>query len=334
MLTTLLSTVVIAFAAAGPEPTGDTPLLTGPTVSTTNVTGDSSTFSASTENPNGRMSGANPAVFREAVLAMRQAPEALRPNPEQSAGIAAILRSHQQAERAFMAKYGRELRTLNANRRGSDRPVTDRAPDATPDARPQPAQRGPEGRVQVRTRTNDRPPASREEPMEMDGPMTDRPVPNQPRTDAPPARPAASSPAAQRMQEIMALRPKAEDLERPIRALLTEPQLAWLDEKIAAVAEQQFEQRAMERYRRLAAQQIEAQGQRLDQAIAKLPPRMKSYIESLPEEDRIAALEKMRERRQNANPPDRRRGSDRAAPTSKAPPSIDEIDIPDPSGDR
>lgn len=336
--------VIVATTVGGPEPTEKTPLLSGPSVSETNVTGESSTFSESTENPNQRMTGANPVIFREAVLALREAPEELRPTPEQTTQIAALLRKHQQTERAFMAKYGRELRRLNAGQRGTDRPVTDRAPDAQPGAGPQPAQRGPEGRLDMRVR-----PARGDQPKRADEPMTDRPAPDRPvaarpgpdrptaqdpmidrpMTDAPTAAPSAESPARQRLQEILALRPKIEDLERPVRALLTEPQLAWLDDQITTLAQERFEQQAMERYRRQAANDIAAQNQRLEQAIENLPPRLKAYIESLPEDERIPALQEMRQRRDNGT--DRRRGGDGPAPTEKAPPTIDEIDIPDPS---
>jgi len=323
MLYALTSVALIAaMTVVGPEPTDPAPLLSGPSVSETNVTGDSSTFSASTENPNLRMTGANPAIFRQAVLALRDAPDEIRPTDEQQAQIAAVIRQHQQSERAFMAKYGRELRRLNASLRTDARPATDSARAPQANSRAEPISDRPDARLEVRAR-----PASRGQTPRAQDPMMDQPI-----TDRAPASTAPDSAERQRLQEILAQRPSVEELERPVRALLTEPQLSWLDQKITTLAQERFEQLTLERYRRQAADQIKAQEQRLEQAIENLPPRMKAYIESLPEEERVEMLMEMRQRRDRANGTDRRRGGDGPQPTAKRPPSVDELDIPDPSG--
>lgn len=287
MLETLCAITVIAGTLLGgpqPEPPENAPLLSGPTVADTNVTGLASTFSTASQNEPGRMMGADPALFRRALFAMRQAPAELRPTTEQEAEIAKLLRAFHRSERAFRAKFGPELQRLRVALPG------DHARNSTP----------PLG-----------------DPMMIDEP-------------AEPADPAAQGDLALRAREIMAQRPNPAQLEKPVRALLTEPQRTWLDDKIAQLAKERFEQNAMERYRREAGDRLDAMDDRLKQALANLPPRIRKRIEALPPEQQAETPQRLRDRRDGQGT----RPSPHGPPLPGAdhlPPTVDEIDIPHPA---
>jgi hypothetical protein len=323
MRMTLLTMALIAgtAAAGGPEPkTADQPaVLQGPRVSTTNVTGTSSTFSASKETDRSRMMGVDRGMFREALLSLRKAPGEIRPTPEQEAAIGKLMREFQQKERAFQAKHGRELRQLRAqmprtDRRQPDAAKTDKAPQR-PSARPTDKKRKaqtPPVRKPDRNTRRDQPPVM-DEPMSKDDRIKRQAV------------------ARERLEKIMVQRPNAADLEKPVRAILTVPQRKWLDEQISIKVKERFEKRSMERYRREAQRQFDKQDERAKNMVERLPPRVRKYIESLPPEDRPAALEKLRERRERGKRATDGNRTDRK-PGAKKPPSVDDVDVPKPSG--
>ncbi len=323
MRTTVLTVVLIAGAAAagGPEPkTADQPaVLQGPRVSATNITGTSSTFSASQETNRSRMMGMDRGLFREALLSLREAPEEIRPTPEQEAAISKLMREFQQQERAFQKKHGRELRQLRAQL-----PRTDRRPPNAAGTDNEPQRLGARPTDNKRrvdappTRKTDRDPR-RDQPMAMDEPMSKE------------DRAERQAAVRNQLEKIMAQRPNPADLEKPIRAILTEPQRKWLDEQISIKAKERFEKRSMERYRREAQRQFDKQDERTEKMMDRLPPRVREYLESLAPEDRPAALQELRERRERKNRatdsdrPQRKRGT-------RKPPSIDDVDVPKPSG--
>ena len=325
MRMTLLSVTLIAGTAlAGPEPkTADQPaVLQGPKVSTTNITGTSSTFSASKEADRSRMMGMDRGLFREALLSLREAPEAIRPTSEQEAAIGKLMREFQQKERAFQVAHGRELRQLRAQLPRPDR----RKPDAAKsDVQPK----------QIDARPNDKkrqpatPPARKTDRKQLkDQPMvTDRPMSDENRIER-------QEVARGQLEKIMAQRPNPADLEKPIRAILTVPQREYLDNQISIKVKERFEKRSMERYRREAQRQFDKQDERAKTMIDRLPPRVREYIESLPPEDRPAALEKLRERRDRANRANRSTDRDRPSrrPAGKKPPSVEDVVVPKPSG--
>ncbi len=323
MQTTLLTIILIAgtAVAGGPEPkTADQPaVLQGPRVSTTNVTGTSSTFSASKETDRSRMMGIDRGMFREALLSLRKAPMEIRPTPEQEAAIGKLMREFQQKDRAFQNKHGRELRQLRAqmhrtDRRQPDAAKTDKAPQR-PSARPTDKKRKADAPPERKADRN----TLRDQPKAMDETMSkeDR------------ARHQAA--VREQLQKIMAQRPNPADLEKPIRAILTVPQRKWLDEQISIKVKERFEKRSMDRYRRQAQRKFDKQDKRAGKMIERLPTRVREYLESLSPEDRPAALQKLRERRgqkdrvTDSDRPNRKRGS-------KKPPSVDDVDVPKPSG--
>jgi hypothetical protein len=322
MRMTLLTMALIAGAAAAGEPepkTADQPaVLQGPRVSTMNVTGTSSTFSASKETDRSRMMGMDRGMFREALLSLREAPAEVRPTPEQEAAIAKLMRAFQQKERAFQTKHGPELRRLRAQMPRTDR----RRPDGQVTDRPS---KGPEARPVKKKRVTDAPPRRN---IDRDT-LVDQPMADGPMSEANRAKRQAA--ARERLEKIMTQRPNAADLEKPIRAILTVPQRKWLDEQISIKVKERFEKRSMERYRREAQRQFDKQDERAKNMIDRLPPRVRKYIESLPPEERPAALEKLRERRERGKRATDRSRTDRK-PGAKKPPSVDDVDVPKPSG--
>lgn len=129
-----------------------------------------------------------------------------------------------------------------------------------------------------------------------------------------------------RVRELEALRPSPADMEKPIRALLTERQVRFLDERIEQMAAERYEQRQMQSLREQAARQLSKQKPRAID-LDRLPERVRKRIEALPEAERAAALERVRAMYAQ------RRGSE-AAPARSGeahpPPGMDRVQVPPP----
>lgn len=166
---------------------------------------------------------------------------------------------------------------------------------------------------------------------------TDRPAREPALRDSSPAstgEPMMSdiSRAEARMAELISSKPNPLELEKPVRALLNERQLAYLDERIEALSSQIFEERAMERFRRDAARQL-GQAEPGQINLNRLPERLRARIEALAPEEREAALERVRrflaERAETDRISDRRRNRT----IRKPPPSLDSVNVPKPGID-
>lgn len=321
----LMLTVIVGTAfAAEPEPTPPSPstepaevsLLAGPLVAPTNVTAATSSFSESEPGTTDRMMAGGARLFHQAILGLREAPEAIRPTPTQQAAIAALVREFQQQEQQFQRTHGAEFRRLRTQLQGR----TDRNQD-------------PRAASTDRNTASDRPrdrAAGREpahDEMMTDESAMDRQTASQ-NADSPTD---AQSTARARLADLLAKQPRFDALEKPIRALLNQEQRAWVDERMATKAQEMFEARNLESYRKRAAEQLAKQPERVGAQIDRLPDRAKRYLESLPESERPAALEKIRDRLMSARSSGRstEQRTDRVK-GQKAPPSIDKLNIPKP----
>jgi len=319
-----LTAIAGSTLAVGPEPTpaaqqatqtDEHALLAGPSVAASNVTATTSSFSSENTNEASRMSMAGARLFREALLALRTAPEAVRPTKEQEVAIARLIQTFQQQERAFQRSHGSELRQLRArmNRTTDKTRVTQ---ETTSD--------------QVASTTSRRANARRSaesDRLDRDDAMTDQPSSRtQPTGSQADTMRATMANPRERVAELMAERPSMASIEKPIRALLTTEQSQWINDFLVTKSKEQFEARAFERYRKEAAQQLARQQTRsFDDMIKRLPERMQTYLKSLPEDEREAAIERLRQRRQT----DRR--TDLAPPQrTKTPPSVEDLNLPTP----
>lgn len=148
----------------------------------------------------------------------------------------------------------------------------------------------------------------------------------QPQAIAPMTDDQAMTDTDARLRELEAMRPSPLELEKPIRAQLTERQVRFLDERIDQMAAERYEQRQMESLRRQAADSFAKQRPQSTD-LNRLPERLRKRIEALPEEERAGALERVRnmyaQRRANEAAPAR-------AIDPHPAPGMDRVKVPDP----
>lgn len=351
------------------QPAPDDPLR-GPRVERRAVPGADEMFGRTAEGQ--RRAGANAIPLGEFMNAVRaleadDAPADLRLSAEQSETIRGIEREFRAATREYYAAHARELRALRASlppqeRRRLDAAVAERLGEARPGA-DQPARPEPDAPRRRDARpgrpasdagqptppaTDSRPgdaPARRERP--------DRPAPRDPAPAPPidemPAPPAGeglagapgegASDALTRLREIRDGAPRPGDAQERVWHVLTEPQQAFVRVRLDEFKARQFEQRQMERLRRErgdaaadAAAPARDPSLAADPELRGLPEVARRRLESLPPEQRAAAVERLKQRlRQRAQPSD---GAD--APVrrpAKPPPPIKDIDVPPPDPD-
>lgn len=169
--------------------------------------------------------------------------------------------------------------------------------------------------------------------MRSDRPATDRARPQAEPTPADSMAPemmVQRNEAQTRLAELNAQRPNPADLEKPIRAILSERQREYLDQRIEALARERFEQRAMEQARKDVANQFAKQQPR-QVSVDRLPERLRQRIESLPPEEQAAALERVREMYTQRG--QQRDAAPRRNPNAEKPaPSMDRVTVPKPGG--
>ncbi|GAB4385242.1 MAG: hypothetical protein Kow0022_10420 [Phycisphaerales bacterium] len=275
-------------------------LLAGPRVAESNMTGLTSNFIEDEGNDRARMLARGSAALLRQILPELRAVDdpQLRLTAEQDAAISRLLQDFQARNAAFERQHARELRQLRqlVASRQTDRRTPERA---SPPAQP--------------TDRDTMVPA--QEPMlpEMD---------------------ARREEAQQRLAELNAERPNPADLEKPIRAVLSERQRTYLDQRIEEIARERFEQRAIEQARKDVAKQFakqQASRPATDRLTERLPERLRQRIESLPPEQRAAALERLRKMAEQRTPQRDARPA-RPSKTDKPAPSMDQVQVPRPGG--
>lgn len=275
-------------------------LLAGPRVAESNMTGLTSSFIEDEGDDRARtLARGNAALLRQILPELRAVDDPqLRLTAGQDTAISRLLQDFQARNAAFERQHARELRQLRqlAANRQTDRRTPERA-----DPRAQPTDQDT---------------------------MTPAPEAMQPEMVA------RREEAQERLAELNAERPNPADLEKPIRALLSERQRAYLDQRIEEIARERFEQRAIEQARKDAAKQFAKQQPRqpaTDRLTERLPERLRQRIESLPPEQRAAALERLRKMAEQRTPQRDARPA-RPSRADKPAPSMDQVQVPKPGG--
>ena len=272
----------------------------------------------------------------KALLGEQTAP-AVRLSPEQEKRIRALVSQFEQDRRAYQVEHRVELaklrreagmgREIQSARRGRTQ-LTDR--------------RG--GQDRVGDERNMREPITRDQATgRQQGQRGQRSRANQQPTPE-------QAKAREKMRALMQVGPQAADLQQKIYAELTEAQRAFVDAKIAELAERRAAQRDMERFERKRRNRQAEQGQRPQRSqqgrrqvtdwsrvynddgtinLDALPDRVAERLKPLSEADRKRGVEMFRQRVERG----RRERDRQMTPKNKKQPPLDEVVVPKPRGD-
>ncbi|MEZ6242466.1 MAG: hypothetical protein R3B57_05425 [Phycisphaerales bacterium] len=315
--------------------TDEAPLLSGPKVEDTHAPGSDSRFGEGME-PSKEMERPIPLRWYEQelrALGAPDAPEDVRLTADQTTEIRKILDEHRQALRAFFREHREELMQLRRDAGAPDVPPMDgdapRRPGQDGTLRQRPgndAQKpAPEGE---RPRQGERPgqgqkPGAGEKPGQGAKPGADRPGAGPGAPGATEGDKATQEAARRKLAELRAKGPSDDVAIKKIWSVLNEAQHARIEQDIEALRAEMMRRREMEKLgERDAGNGANGGAGAKPGELDRLPPGVRERLEKMTPEERERALERLRRRREAG-----REGEGGARP--KAPPSIDDVDLPD-----
>lgn len=276
--------------AAKPSADDDATVLAGPDVTRTDAPIAPEGFGGVSSERGAMAERVPQRIYLRAMRTLeRHEDDALRLTAEQRRAVRSLEQAYRKEVAAFRAEHADEIRSMRAPDAMDKTDTADTADTAElkPSARPN--ERGPNGRSNER-RTND-------QQRNADSPQQQAGTTGQPNT------PAADDARGDRLRALMAQAPPPEPTQRQMWDLLTEPQRqalmadidAWRDQREERADEarmQRYKEQARDRFAEQEARRGGQQGMEGD-PFDRLPSRVRERIESMPEAERVALMQRL-----------------------------------------